>query len=213
MEDGRMDFSASSRGRAVALALALALALTASLALGCARGEDAATRRQPAAAQPMGSTAASEEAAEPEPPRTPDGTPLSEALPYEGLAIWDIDKTWLGPHDEQGEPEGAYGGDVVPYYWHADNGTGDRVFCAYVRESRVVKVKKIGKDTTYWALEGDPYATRDLPDLTSSGEVVRTHEVPSIEGEPPHPEDYDDPEEFEMDSDRSDALTYWESVV
>lgn len=118
---------------------------------------------------------------------------VSDKLPYIGMPAELIDATWLGPADEVAdavEGTGLLAGSI-PYRWRAENGTGDLVFTAYVRDGEVLKVVKenLGKD--YWKQPGSA-VSRDFPGLGSEGKQVGGGASPRV----PDPEDYDDAEDY-----------------
>lgn len=172
--------------------------------------EESRQRRERSAAERFGSWI---------PETTPDGVPLSESLPYVDMPEEAIDATWLGPHDVM-DPVILDGGLLegsVPYRWCAENGSGDVVFTAYVRNGRVIKVNKDNSHTTYWRNQGEQ-TTFDLPDLHASGEHV---EVEPLEGNMPDPLDYTNGEQYADAAEEwfrrhgsedpwNDALDYWD---
>lgn len=147
----------------------------------------------------------------------PDGVPIAETLPYKGMPASLIDDTWLGEHDGTEEPldSGNWSG-ATPYYWIAHNGTGDKVFTAYVLDGKVAKIIKWDLYKDYWSIPGES-ATRDLPDLYAAGERV---ERPKLPAKLPDPADYTDPDLYAMDAEdyfrehgsenpTRDAENYW----
>lgn len=135
---------------------------------------------------------------------SPKGVPVSQSLPWVDMDASLIDATWLGAHDELGEAatdswrEGA-----TPYYWDAQNGTGDHVYVAFVRDGRLVSMERLNIDKNYWAVENS-LEQRDLPNRMASGDVVP---APKTESELPDPLDYDDPDEY-----AEDAMAYFEEL-
>ena len=77
---------------------------------------------------------------------------VSTRLPYVGMSASLIDSTYLGVHDSQGDQ--ITGGQLrgsVPYTWYAQNGTGDMLFTAYVKDGQVIKVAKFNLSKNYWS--------------------------------------------------------------
>ena len=159
---------------------------------------------------------------------TDDGVPISESLPYKGMDVAFIDETWLGEHDGEGDAVGGTGSKAgsIPYYWLADNGTGDKVFTAYVRDGKVIAVNRDNSSTDYWRSEDGSY---DYPDLDASGERVDgdgdgggdDDDDSSAHVTLEDPLDYDSPEEYAdnaykdfealgSDDPWDDAYEYWE---
>lgn len=122
-------------------------------------------------------------------PETPD---VSQVLPYKGMDASLIDATWLGPHDGQddettaGQAKGA-----TPIWWNARNGSGDRIFTAYVRNGEVVRVTRDNQGKNYWRIVGNT-GQRDLPDLWATGELVPSR----AEEEPPDPDGWDNADDY-----------------
>lgn len=153
------------------------------------------------------------------PTKNPDGIPIADSMPYIGLPEELIDKTWLGEHDIVDEVVGGSGllAGSVPYRWCAENGTGDIVFTAYVRDGEVIKVNKNMLWSDYWSVP-DSFTSLDYPDLDASGERV---EVEPLIGNREDPLDYDTPEEYADNAEDwfrangsedpwDDAYRYWE---
>ena len=188
-------------------------ARTASLAAGTP--SVASTTSAAAATAPFAYTPP---APDPKTATNPDSTPIAEALPYENMPASLIDDTWLGAHDGT---EGAIGGTskwagATPYYWLAHNGTGDKVFEAYVRDGKVVRVIKDNVELDYWS-EAGKLLSRNLPDLDAAGKRVERTRLPA---KLPDPADYDDPDSYAMDAEgyfrehgsehpERDAEAYW----
>lgn len=146
---------------------------------------------------------------------------VAELLPYIGLPESLIDKTWLGVPDRVGEAIGTgkfEGG--VPYYWNAQNGSGDLLFDAIVVDGVVVNVSKYNLAKNYWC---DAAGTmRVLPDRTASGARVdggATQFVPNEDSS-----DYDSPDEYADAAEDEfadhgssnpwqEAFDYWESCI
>lgn len=142
-------------------------------------------------------------------------------LPYIGLPESLIDKTWLGVPDWVGEviDSGKFEGGT-PYYWNAQNGSGDLLFDAIVVNGVVVNVSKYNLAKNYW-LDADG-AMRALPDRTASGAMVDADTAPFVPQE--DPSDYDSPDEYADDAEDEfaahgssnpwqDAFDYWESCM
>lgn len=123
----------------------------------------------------------------------PDGKSIAEGLPFKDMDGSLIDQTWLGEHDEMGEPiDGGLFAGGISYTWNAQNGTDDAVFSAIVVDGRVAKVSKCNMGRNYWAVPGS-LSGRELPDRTASGAQVDT----SAAGrQPEDPTDYDSPEAY-----------------
>lgn len=123
----------------------------------------------------------------------PDGLPIAESMPYIGMPEELIGDTWLGTPDQVDDPVAGGGLLVgsVPYRWCAENGTGDVVFTAYVRDGEVVKVSKELEGTTYWRTPGSAVSSY-YPDLAASGEAVEK----KTPGLPEDPMDYSSPNEY-----------------
>lgn len=146
---------------------------------------------------------------------------VAELLPYIGLPESLIDKTWLGAPDRVGEViDGGKFKDGTPYYWNAQNGSGDLLFDAIAVDGVVVNVSKYNLAKNYWC---DAAGTmRVLPDRTASGARVdggATQFVPNED-----PSDYDSPDEYtdaaedefaDHGSSNSwqEAFDYWESCI
>lgn len=173
---------------ALAIALAGCGAQAASPQPSPAEDADPAPVSAPA---PMASVP-SQGQADPQEPSEPLPN-VSGKLPYIGMPAELIDATWLGPADEVAdavEGTGLLAGSV-PYRWRAENGTGDLVFTAYVRDGEVLKVVKENLDKDYWKQPGSA-VTRDFPDLGGEGGQVGGGASPRV----PDPEDYDDAEDY-----------------
>ena len=142
---------------------------------------------------------------------------VSTRLPYVGMSANLIDSTYLGAHDSQGDQ--ITGGQLrgsVPYTWYAQNGTGDMLFTAYVKDGKVIKVAKFNLSKNYWS-------NGDLPDRTASGEAKASSGATSSTFTPSaDPEDYDTPEEYADEAQGefaaagstdawNDAYAYWEN--
>lgn len=173
---------------ALAIALAGCGAQAASPQPSPAEDADPAPVSAPAPTAPV----PSQGQADPQEPSEPLPD-VSGKLPYIGMPAELIDATWLGPADEVAdavEGTGLLAGSV-PYRWRAENGTGDLVFTAYVRDGEVLKVVKenLGKD--YWKQPGSA-VTRDFPDLGGEGGQVGGGASPRV----PDPEDYDNAEDY-----------------
>lgn len=146
---------------------------------------------------------------------------VAECLPYIGLPESLIDGTWLGVPDRVGEviDSGKFKGGT-PYYWNAQNGSGDLLFDAIVVDGVVVNVSKYNLAKNYWC--DATGMMRTLPDRAASGAQVDggpTQFVPQED-----PSDYDSPDEYgEAAEDEfaahgssnpwQDAFDYWESSV
>lgn len=146
---------------------------------------------------------------------------VAERLPYIGLPESLIDKTWLGVPDRVGEViDGGKFEGGTPYYWNAQNGSGDLLFDAIVVDGVVVNVSKYNLAKNYWC---DAAGTmRVLPDRTASGAQVdggTTQFVPQED-----PSDYDSPDEYADAAEDEfatrgssdpwqEAFDYWESSV
>ena len=158
---------------------------------------------------------------------TDDGIPISESLPYKGMDVAFIDVTWLGEHDGEGDTLGGTSSKAgsTPYYWLANNGTGDKVFTAYVRDGEVIAVNRDNSSTNYWMSEDGAY---DYPDLNASGEEVDDDDDDDSDEDDSSvhiiledPLDYDSAEEYAdnaykdfealgSDDPWNDAIEYWE---
>lgn len=100
---------------------------------------------------------------------TDDGVSISESLPYEGMDSKFIDVTWLGNHDgEDAVVENGSKAGSVPYYWLADNDTGDRVFTVYVLDGEVIAVYRNNFSLDYWYNPDE--GSLDYPDLDAAGD-------------------------------------------
>ena len=146
---------------------------------------------------------------------------VAERLPYIGLPESLIDKTWLGVPDRVGEviDSGKFKGGT-PYYWNAQNGSGDMLFDAIVVDGVVVNVSKYNLAKNYWC---DATGTiRMLPDRTASGAQVDGGTRQFVPQE--DPSDYDSPDEYADAAEDEfaahgssnpwqDAFDYWESNV
>lgn len=146
---------------------------------------------------------------------------VAERLPYIGLPESLIDKTWLGVPDRVGEViDGGKFEGGTPYYWNAQNGSGDLLFDAIVVDGVVVNVSKYNLAKNYWC---DAAGTmRVLPDRTASGAQVdggTTQFVPQED-----PSDYDSPDEYAdaaedefaahgSSNSWQEAFDYWESCM
>lgn len=152
-----------------------------------------------------------------------DDIPIAEGLPYKGMDELYINVTWLGECDDSEEVEQSGGiiGGSTAYYWNADNGTGDRVFTAWVKDGSVVKILHDNSDTDYWV--GDDGFWMDYPDLDASGTVVKEEEDYSSsddDADYPDTDDYSSAEEYAdeaqgdfeaagSDDPWNDAYDYW----
>ncbi len=146
---------------------------------------------------------------------------VAELLPYIGLPESLIDKTWLGVPDRVGEViDGGKFKDGTPYYWNAQNGSGDLLFDAIVVDGVVVNVSKYNLAKNYWC---DAAGTmRVLPDRTASGARVDSGSTQFVPYE--DPSDYDSPDEYADAGEEEfaahgssnpwqDAFDYWESCM
>ena len=142
---------------------------------------------------PAESSDASVPTASSAPTVNPDGIPIAESMPYIGMPEGLIGDTWLGTPDQVDDPVAGGGllAGSVPYRWCAENGTGDVVFTAYVRDGEVVKVSKELEGTTYWRTPGSAVSSY-YPDLAASGEAVEK----KTPGLPEDPMDYSSPNEY-----------------
>ena len=146
-----------------------------------------------------------------------DGVPISESMPYVGMDAKFIDVTWMGEHDgtdevlDSGKWEGG-----TPYYWLADNDTGDRVFTAIVLDGEVAKVNKDNSYLDYW-YDPDSILTLDYPDMDAAGERP---EDDDDDADYPDTDDYSSAEEYAdeaqgdfeaagSDDPWNDAYDYW----
>ena len=143
---------------------------------------------------------------------------VSNRLPYVGMSASLIDSTYLGAHEKQGDQ--VTGGQLrgsVPYTWYAQNGTGDMLFSAYVKDGRVIKVAKFNLSKNYWS-------NGSLPDRTASGEAKASSGSADSGAFTPSadPEDYDTPEAYADEAQGefaaagsadswNDACAYWEN--
>ena len=146
---------------------------------------------------------------------------VAELLPYIGLPESHIDKTWLGVPDRVGEAIGTgkfEGG--VPYYWNAQNGSGDLLFDAIAVDGVVVNVSKYNLAKNYWRDAAGEM--RVLPDRTASEARIDAGAIPLVPQEDPSdyasPDEYADATEDEFAARGSsdpwqDAFDYWESCV
>lgn len=146
---------------------------------------------------------------------------VAELLPYIGLPESLIDKTWLGVPDRVSEviDSGKFK-DGTPYYWNAQNGSGDLLFDAIVVDGVVVNVSKYNLAKNYWC---DAAGTmRVLPDRTTSGARVDSGSMQFVSYE--DPSDYDSPDEYADAGEEEfaahgssnpwqDAFDYWESCM
>lgn len=173
---------------ALAIALARCGAQAASPQPSPAEDADPAPVSAPAPTAPVPSQGQSEPQEPSEP--LPD---VSGKLPYIGMPAELIDATWLGPADEVADAVEGTGllAESVPYRWHAENGTDDLVFSAYVRDGEVLKVVKENLCKDYWKQPGSAVA-RDFPDLGGEGGQVGGGASLRV----PDPEDYDDAEDY-----------------
>lgn len=146
---------------------------------------------------------------------------VAERLPYIGLPESLIDKTWLGVPDRVGEviDSGKFKGGT-PYYWNAQNGSGDPLFDAIVVDGVVVNVNKYNLAKNYWC--DATGMMRALPDRAASGARVDGGPTQFIPQEDPSdydfPDEYADAAEDEFAAHGSsnpwqDAFDYWESSV
>lgn len=144
----------------------------------------AATTPPPATAAPAITEAATPTAALPT--TSPDGTPVEESLPWQGMPAELLDKTWLGTPERTGEiiDGGLFDGGVT-YYWYSTNGLHDVLFSATVRDGEVINVAKWNTGRNYW--EG----YWGLPNRNASGEAVKAA-APTYES----PYDYDSPDDY-----------------
>ena len=180
-----------------ALALAALLAALVLATAGCS-APDAASDAEPTSTWSSGSQA--------ETPATPDATDaevadeqpaqqedVSHGLPHRGMSAELIDATWLGAHDDTGDVvQGGQLTGCVPYNWRAQNGTGDMVFAAYVRDGEVIRVSKFNMGTDYWIDAGR--RSRALPDRAASGAQAASGGAGWSPSE--DPQDYGSPEEY-----------------
>ncbi len=146
---------------------------------------------------------------------------VAELLPYIGLPESLIDKIWLGAPDRVGEAIGTgkfEGG--VPYYWNAQNGSGDLLFDAIVVDGVVVNVNKCNLAKNYWRDAAGEM--RVLPDRTASEARIDAGAIPLVPQEDPSdyasPDEYADATEDEFAARGSsdpwqDAFDYWESCI
>lgn len=146
---------------------------------------------------------------------------VAELLPYSGLPESLIDKTWLGAPDRVGEViDGGKFKGGTPYYWNAQNGSGDLLFDAIVVDGVVVNVSKYNLAKNYWC---DAAGTmRVLPDRTASGARADSGSTQFVPYE--DPSDYDSPDEYADAGEEEfaahgssnpwqDAFDYWESCI
>lgn len=146
---------------------------------------------------------------------------VAELLPYIGLPESLIDKTWLGVPDRVGEViDGGKFKDGTPYYWNAQNGSGDLLFDAIVVDGVVVNVSKYNLAKNYWY---DAAGTmRVLPDRTASGAWADNGTTQFVPNE--DPSDYDSPDEYAdaaedefaahgSSNSWQEAFDYWESCM
>lgn len=214
-------------GMRVAPAWLFLLAALALLLAGCSAADTTDASADSAAATTTGSTkepattqssdtqAATSTAATDQTTQEED---VSHQLPYEGMSGGLIDKTWLGPHDDTDKM--VQGGQLkgsIPYQWRAQNGTGDMVFTAYVRDGIVIKVSKFNMNTTYW-IDASGHA-RSLPDRSASG--ASTSSSGSVWTPTEDPSDYSSPDEYADNAEDEfaahgcsnpwdEAYAYWE---
>lgn len=159
-----------------------------------------------------GDSANSEKSSDVEEP-LPD---VSLQLPYKGMPAELIDATWLGAHEGEGDAisSGQKQG-AIPVWWYARNGSGDRVFTAYLRNGAVIAVSKDSQGKNYWKLP-DSIMLREFPDLEATGEPVPSE--PTFD--PPDPDLCDDPDDYASMSEDyfaqwgagdpyEDAYEYW----
>ena len=147
-----------------------------------------------------------------------DGIPISESMPYVGMDAKFIDVTWMGEHDgEEDVVEGGLKEGSVPYYWLADNDTGDKVFTAYVRDGEVIAVYKNNPSLDYW-YDPDSTLTLDYPDMDAAGD--RPEDDDDDDADYPDPSDYDSADDYAdnaegdfeaagSDDPWNDAYDYW----
>lgn len=141
---------------------------------------------------------------------------VSQQLPYKGMPAELIDATWLGVHEGEGDAisSGQKQG-AIPVWWYARNGSGDRVFTAYLRNGAVIAVSKDNQGKNYWKLP-DSIMLREFPDLEGTGEPVPSR--PTFD--PPDPDLCDDPDDYASMSEDyfaqwgagdpyEDAYEYW----
>lgn len=146
---------------------------------------------------------------------------VAELLPYIGLPESLIDKTWLGAPDRVGEViDGGKFKDGTPYYWNAQNGSGDLLFDAIAVDGVVVNVSKYNLAKNYWRDAAGEM--RVLPDRTASEARIDAGAIPLVPQEDPSdyasPDEYADATEDEFAARGSsdpwqDAFDYWESCV
>lgn len=146
---------------------------------------------------------------------------VAELLPYIGLPESLIDKTWLGAPDRVGEAiDGGKFKDGTPYYWNAQNGSGDLLLDAIVVDGVVVNVSKYNLAKNYWCDAAD--TMRVLPDRAASGARVDGGATQLDPNE--DPSDYDSPDEYADAAEDEfadhgssnpwqEAFDYWESCM
>ena len=151
----------------------------------------------------------------------PDGVPVSEGLPYEGMDEQFIDYTWMGPADgSKLLTTGSSAGSTV-YTWYAQNDTGDKVLSATVTDGVVASLTHWNYYSDYWR-DVVTLELLDYPDMDATGKRVvpysgGTASIPTL----PDPLDYDDPYEFADDAEEwfeymgcddpyDAALRYWD---
>lgn len=118
---------------------------------------------------------------------------VAKRLPYIGLPESLIDKTWLGVPDRVGEViDGGKFKGGTPYYWNAQNGSGDLLFDAIVVDGVVVNVNKYNLAKNYWC--DATGMMRTLPDRAASGARVDGGPRQFLPQE--DPSDYDSPDEY-----------------
>lgn len=125
--------------------------------------------------------------------KDPDGKPLAECLPYEGMPEAYIDYTLLGRPDEINVLDASiYKNGGTRYTWKAH--TGSDIFLVLARNETVEETYKEQGNTDYWL---DPVTRGDLdkPNLDGTGAVVYERErQPAVEPENniPTPEELSD---------------------
>ena len=123
---------------------------------------------------PHEKAASSEAAFDPANLKDPDGKPLAECLPYEGMPEAYIDYTLLGRPDEINVLDVTiYKRGGTWYTWKAH--TGADIFLVIARDEKIEKTYKQQWDTDYWV---DPVtrAGLDKPNLDGTGAVVYERE-------------------------------------
>lgn len=137
--------------------------------------------------------ASSEAAFDPANLKDPDGKPLAECLPYEGMPEAYIDYTLLGRPDEINVLDVTiYKRGGTWYTWKAH--TGADIFLVFARNEKVEEAYKKQGNTDYWL---DPVTRGDLnkPNLDGTGAVVYEREpqpTAELENNIPTPEELSD---------------------